>query len=51
VSEALWGLPAALSETLIEPDSLEVVEGVNVTLMVQLAPAASVLGEAGHVLV
>ena len=46
-----WGLPAALEETLTAADSLAVVEGVKVTVIVQLPPAASVLGEAGQVLV
>ena len=49
--DAFCGLPAALEETLTAADSLVVVEGVKLTLMVQLPPAASVLGETGQVLV
>jgi hypothetical protein len=49
--ETVWGLPLALSlmETLAL--RLPVAEGVKVTLMVQLLPAASVLGLLGQVLV
>jgi len=35
------GLPLALSVTVIVPDWLPVAVGVNVTLMVQFAPAAT----------
>jgi len=42
------GLPVALSVTVIVPGWLPVAVGVNVTLMEQLAPAAT---EAGQVLV
>src|SRR5215469_4959283 len=49
--DALCAGPAALSVTLTVADSLAAVEGVKVTLIVQLPPAASVLGEAGQVLV
>ena len=41
------GLPLALSETLSEAASVPVTEGVNITTIVQLAPAAS---ELPHVL-
>ena len=44
------GLPEALSETLTAADSLAVVEGVKVTLIVQLPPAARVKGEVGQLL-
>ena len=43
-----WGLPAALSVTVIVPGWLPVAVGVKVTLMEQLAPAAT---EAPQVLV
>ena len=42
------GLPLALSETLSEAARVPVTEGVNITTIVQLAPAAS---ELPHVLV
>ena len=42
VSGTVCGLPAALSVTLTVADRAPVVVGVNVTLMVQLVPAASV---------
>ena len=44
----VWGLPVALSVTVIVPGWLPVVVGVNVTLMVQLAPIPT---EAPQVLV
>jgi len=37
----VWGLPVALSVTVIVPGWLPVAVGVNVTLIVQLAPAAT----------
>jgi hypothetical protein len=46
------GLPdAALSAMLTEAFSTLVVEGLKVTLIAQLAPAARVAGEAGQLLV
>jgi hypothetical protein len=45
------GLPAALSVIDTLAVSLLVVDGVKVTLMVQLLPAARVLGLTGQVLV
>lgn len=49
--DAVWGLPDALSETLTKALSLKAVDGLKVTLMMQLAPAASVAGEIGQLLV
>jgi hypothetical protein len=43
VRVALCGLPAALSETERVPDREPIAPGRNVTLMVQLAPAAKVV--------
>ena len=40
VSDVVWGLSVALSLTLSVPLRVPVVVGVNVTLMVQLAPPA-----------
>ena len=40
---ALWGLPLALSVMLSEAARLPLAEGVKVTLMVQLPPAATEL--------
>jgi hypothetical protein len=40
---ALWGLPLALSAMLTEAARLPLADGVKVTLMVQLAPAATEL--------
>ena len=37
----LWGLPVALSVTVIAPVRVPVAVGVNVTLIAQLAPAAT----------
>ena len=37
----VWGLPVALSEMLSEAVRLPLAEGVKVTLIVQLAPAAT----------
>src|SRR4051794_37013413 len=44
------GLPAALSATLNVAVSAAALDGVKVTEIVQLAPAASVLGPIGQVL-
>ena len=41
VSDKLCGLPEALSVTVTEPDRVPTAVGVKVTLIVQLAPAAS----------
>lgn len=49
--DAVWGLPDALSETLTKALSLKAVDGLKVRLMMQLAPAASVAGEIGQLLV
>src|SRR6202521_5351885 len=47
-----WGLPvAALSEMLAKALSTPVIEGLNVKLIVQLAPTARVAGEVGQLLV
>ena len=43
VSGTLWGLPDALSATLTEPERVPAAAGVKVTLIEQLAPAASVV--------
>ena len=40
-----WGLPAALSVRASAAERLPAAEGVKVTLMVQLAPAASAMGQ------
>jgi hypothetical protein len=50
-SVTLWGLPAALSASEIDALRLPAAVGANVTLIVQVAPAASVDGLTGHVLV
>ena len=44
----VWGLPLALSVMLTEAVRLPLAEGLNVTLIVQLLPAAT---ELPHVLV
>lgn len=49
VSGTLCGLPVALSAMLILALRVPVAAGVNVTEIVQLAPAASVLGLSGQV--
>ena len=47
-----WGLPAALSTMLTEAVRLPEVEGVNVTVIVQVPPlAATEMGERGQVVV
>jgi hypothetical protein len=46
VSVAVCGLPAKLSATLKVALTIPMAVGVNVTLIVQLAPAASVAGQA-----
>jgi len=51
VSEISWGLPDASSVTRTAAVRVPVVVGVKVTEMVQLAPAASVLGASGQVFV
>ena len=51
VSPTWCGLPAALSEMVTEPDWLPATVGENLTLMVQLALAASVEGLSGQVFV
>jgi len=51
VSGTVCGLPVALSVTEMLAVRLPVAVGVKVTEMVQLAPAASVLGLSGQVLV
>jgi hypothetical protein len=51
VSGTVCGLPSASSVTWIDAVRLPVDVGVNVALIVQLEPAASVAGPAGHVLV
>jgi hypothetical protein len=43
VSETVCGLPEALSVTVTEPDRVPMVAGVKVTLIVQVAPTASVV--------
>jgi hypothetical protein len=48
--ETLCGLPGTLSKMLSRAFSLTVVDGVNVTLMEQLAPAPSIAGELGQLL-
>jgi len=40
-SAAVWGLPLALSLTLTDPVRVPEAVGLNVTLMVQLLPAAT----------
>ena len=40
-----WGLPAALSVMARAADRLPAAEGVKATLMLQLAPAASAMGQ------
>jgi hypothetical protein len=40
-SDTDWGLLAALSTTVREPERLPVADGLNVMLMAQFAPAAS----------
>ena len=45
------GLPGALSETVTEAVRDPAAVGVNVTEIVQLAPAASAVGAIGHVFV
>ena len=47
-SDTFWGVPDALSVTVTEPDRVPTAVGVKVTLIEQLAPAASV---APHVFV
>jgi hypothetical protein len=49
VSVTVWGLPEPLSAIFSVADSAAVVEGVKVTLIVQVPPAASVGGAVGHV--
>ena len=49
VSCRLCGLSAALSTIWIAAVRLPVAAGVKATVKVQLAPAASVAGEIGHV--
>ena len=51
LSATVCGLPLALSVMLTLALRVPVAEGVKVTLMVQEAPAATVLGLMGHVLV
>ena len=51
LSATLCGLPAALSLMLTAPLRAPEADGAKVTLMVQLAPAANVLGLMGQVLV
>ena len=51
LSVTLCGLPAALSLIVTLAPRLPLADGVKVTLIVQLAPAASVLGLMGQVLV
>jgi hypothetical protein len=51
LSATLCGLPAALSLMLMALLRLPLADGVKVTLIVQLAPAANVLGLMGQVLV
>jgi hypothetical protein len=41
VRPTVWGLPLALSEMLSEAVRLPLAEGLKVTLIVQLAPAAT----------
>ena len=48
LSVTLWGLPLALSVMMSEAARLPLAEGVKVTLIVQLPPAAT---ELPHVLV
>ena len=48
VRATVWGLPVALSVTVMVPGWLPVAVGVNVTLIVQFPPAAT---ELPHVLV
>ena len=50
-SATLCGLPVALSTIVTLALRLPVAEGVKVTLIAQLLPAASVLGLIGHVFV
>jgi hypothetical protein len=49
VRETLCGLPAALSVTVTLAVRVPIAVGLNVTLIVQLAPAARVLGLMGQV--
>ncbi len=49
--ETLCGLPAALLMIASAPARVPMAVGVNVTLMLQLAPAASVAGLIGQLLV
>src|ERR1035441_328499 len=51
VREMDCGLPGTVSATSILALRFPVAAGVNVTVMWQLAPAASVAGKTGHVLV
>jgi hypothetical protein len=50
LSATAWGLPLALSAIEMLALRLPVALGVKVALMLQLAPAARVLGLSGHVL-
>ena len=43
--EIVWGLLAALSVIVTEPNRLPDARGENVTLIVQLAPAATLAGQ------
>jgi len=46
----IWGETTALSLMVISPEMLPVTEGVKVTVIVHVAPAAKVDGLNGHVL-
>lgn len=45
VSERMWGLPAALSLTVTAPVRVPLAVGVKMTVIAQLAPAASELAQ------
>jgi hypothetical protein len=51
LSATVWGAPGALSLTEIAAERAPAPVGLKVTEIVQLAPAASVLGATGHVFV
>jgi hypothetical protein len=51
LTDAFCNPPVALSDTLTVAVSLTALEGVKVTLITQLLPAASVVGGSGHVFV
>jgi hypothetical protein len=43
VSDTVWGLPGALSVIETEPVRVPFVKGLNLTLMVQFAPGATLV--------